>query len=101
MTEQVNKFNEENDHIQIDYQVYSENYGQMLDLAFSTDSAPEVYQINNFAQEYEKGYMMDLSSYITEEYKERFDEGSFFEGVNMYDGKIYSLDVYKRQIPMS
>ena len=91
MTEQVNKFNEENDHIQIDYQVYSENYGQMLDLAFSTDSAPEVYQINNFAQEYEKGYMMDLSSYITEEYKERFDEGSFFEGVNMYDGKIYSL----------
>lgn len=26
MTEQVNKFNEENDHIYIDYQVYSDNY---------------------------------------------------------------------------
>ena len=35
--------------------------------------------------------MMDWSSDITEEYKERFDEGCLCEGVNMYEGKIYSL----------
>lgn len=91
MTEQVNKFNEENDHIYIDYQVYSDNYSQMLDLAFSTDTAPEIFQVSDFALSYEKGQMMDLTGYLTDEYMARFNDGSFFEGVNMYDGKIYSL----------
>ena len=63
----------------------------MLDLAFSTDTAPEIFQVSDFALSYEKGQMMDLTGYLTDEYMARFNDGSFFEGVNMYDGKIYSL----------
>ena len=42
----IEEFNNTNtDNIYIDYQIYAENYAQMLDLSFSTDSAPDVYVI--------------------------------------------------------
>ena len=43
LTPLIEEYNKTNpDNIYIDYQVYADNYSQMLDLAFSTDTAPDV-----------------------------------------------------------
>ncbi len=91
MTKKIAEFNESNDSIYIDFQVYADNYSQMLDLAFSTGTAPDVFQLSEFATNYSKGYMMSLNSFLDDEYKKRFGEGAFVEGVNSYNGEIYSL----------
>lgn len=91
MTEKISEFNEASDTIYIDYQIYTDNFSQMLDLAFSTDTAPDMFYIPDFPACYEKGYMLDLSPYMSEEYKARFGEGAFVEGINAYGDAIYSL----------
>lgn len=90
MEPMIAKFNEENEKIFIDYQIYPDNYSQMIDLAFSTNSAPDVFQALDMAVSYDKGYLMDLTPFFTDEYKARWGEGAFVEGVNMMDGKIYT-----------
>ena len=91
MTKKIEEFNNTNDAIYIDYQVYADNYSQMLDLAFSTDTAPDVFQIIDFPLYHEKGYMLDLAPYMDEEYKARFGDGAFVEGINSYGDAIYSM----------
>lgn len=91
MTKKIGEFNESSDSIYIDFQVYADNYSQMLDLAFSTDTAPDVFQVSDFPTYYAKGYMMSLNSFLDDAYKARFGEGAFVEGINSYDGEIYSL----------
>lgn len=91
MTAKINEFNAENDHIYIDYQIYTDNFPQMLDLAFSTDTAPDIFYISDFPVYYQKGYLMDLAPYMDEEYRARFGEGAFVEGINSYGDGIYSL----------
>ena len=54
MTKKIAEFNESNDSIYIDFQVYADNYSQMLDLAFSTGTAPDVFQLTDFATNYSK-----------------------------------------------
>ena len=50
MTPLIEEFNATNDkNIYIDFQVYADNYSQMLDLAFSTNTAPDVYQLAGVA----------------------------------------------------
>lgn len=94
MTSCINAYNESNaDNIYIDYQVHSDNYEQMLDLAFSTEGAPDVFLIpgNNLINVLDKGYPMDIAPYITEEYEARFGENAFVDGVNAMGNAIYSL----------
>lgn len=91
MTPKIQAFNEANDHITIDFQVYADNYGQMLDLAFSTNNAPDVFQLTDpFNDTLAKGYMMDLTPFFTDDALARFGEGAFVEGINMSGGRIYS-----------
>jgi len=90
--ETIEKFNKENDKIFIDYEVYAENFSQMIDLAFSTDSAPDIFQLPLQVNDtVPKGYIAPLDDFMDDEYKARFGENAFIEGVNMVDGKIYSL----------
>ena len=96
MTPLIEEFNETNDkNIYIDYQVYADNYSQMLDLAFSTNTAPDVYQLTGTdALEVvvnEKNQLLDLAPYMDEEYRARFGEGAFVEGINALGDCIYSL----------
>ena len=71
MTPLIEEFNNTNDHIYIDYQVYADNYSQMLDLTFSTNSAPDVFQLSGSdaidVQVREKNMLMSLSDFMTEE----------------------------------
>ena len=93
LIEEYNKTN--SDNIYIDYQVYADNYSQMLDLAFSTDTAPDVFKLSGTdpleVQVDEKKMLLDLSPYMTEEYKARFWDGAFVQGINSWGDGIYSL----------
>ncbi len=96
MTPLIETFNKTNEQdLFIDYQVYADNYSQMLDLAFSTDSAPDVYQLAGTdtleVTVREKGQMLDLAPYMDETYRARFGEGAFVEGINSLGDGIYSL----------
>ncbi len=91
MTKKIAEFNDSSESIYIDFQVYADNYSQMLDLAFSTGTAPDVFQLTDFATNFSKGYMMSLDSFLNDTYKARFGQGAFIEGINSYDGEIYSL----------
>lgn len=94
MTPLIEEFNNTNDHIYIDYQVYADNYAQMLDLAFSTDSAPDVFQLGGTdtldVTVNEKHRLLSLSQYMTQEDFDRFGDGAFVEGINMVNGEVYS-----------
>lgn len=93
LIEEYNKTN--SDNIYIDYQVYADNYSQMLDLAFSTDTAPDVFKLSGTdpleVQVDEKKMLLDLSPYMTEEYKARFWDGAFVQGINSWGDGIYGI----------
>ena len=96
LTPLIEEYNKTNpDNIYIDYQVYADNYSQMLDLAFSTDTAPDVFKLSGTdpleVQVDEKKMLLDLSPYMTEEYKARFWDGAFVQGINSWGDGIYSL----------
>ena len=93
MTEMVNKFNKQNADVEIDYQIYSDNYPQTLDLAFATGEAPDVFIDSNgvFDKRLANGELAPINSYLTPAYKKRFGSGAFIEGINTVNGKIYSM----------
>lgn len=93
MTPLIEEFNKTNDkNIEINYQVYADNFSQMVDLAFSTGDAPDVYQItDSVLVNVEKGMCRDLAPFMDDAYKARFGEGAFVEGINKVGDAIYSV----------
>lgn len=96
LTPLIEEFNATNDkNIYIDYQVYADNYSQMLELAFSTNTAPDVYKGGGMdALEImvnEKHQAMDLAPFMDDAFRARFGEGAFVEGINALGDGIYSL----------
>ena len=96
MTPHIHNFNATNDkNIFIDFQVYADNYSQMVDLAFSTNTAPDVYQLTGSSDLYttvnEKKLLLDLAPFMDDAYRARFGEGAFVEGINSIGDGIYTL----------
>lgn len=90
----VKKFNDTNkDGIEIEYTIYSDNYQQTLELAYATNEPPDVmFDTGDFFTKFvDKGYFADLNKYLTPEYKKRFGDSGFVEGINVINGKTYSL----------
>lgn len=89
-------FMEKNPDIEIEYQVMTDNYNQVLELAFKTGQAPDIIEVSAWGA-YNKAFDMDalepLNDYMTPEFKAKFGENAFVEGVNMEDGKIYTAKV--------
>lgn len=90
----VKNFNETNkEGIEIEYTIYADNYQQTLELAYATSEAPDVLFDTGdfFAKFVDKGYFLDIDKYLTPEYKQRFGDSGFIDGINVIDGKTYSL----------
>ncbi|SUA83303.1 family 1 extracellular solute-binding protein [Paenibacillus macerans] len=91
--ELINKFNETNgDNIQVELTVMSENYTQSVDIAFSSNQAPDVLRLKsaNTSEFVKKGYLAPIDDYLTDDMKTEF--GSLLiDNVNRFDGKVYSL----------
>ncbi|MEK8212166.1 ABC transporter substrate-binding protein [Paenibacillus sp. FSL L8-0463] len=89
----INTFNETNkDNIQVELTVLSENYAQSVDIAFSSNQAPDVLRLKsaNTSEFVKKGYLAPIDSYLDEGMNQKF--GSLMiDNVNRFDGKVYSL----------
>jgi len=89
----IDKFNAENkDNIEVELTVLSENYNQSVDIAFSSNKAPDVLRLKSANTEtfVKKGYLAPIDAYVTDDMKSKF--GSLLlDGVNTFDGKLYSL----------
>ncbi|WP_373230048.1 ABC transporter substrate-binding protein [Cohnella sp.] len=94
--ELITQFNSSNpDNIEVELTVLSENYNQSVDIAFSSNQAPDVLRLKsaNTALFYKKGYLAPLDDYLTgvnEGMKTKFSTG-IIDDVNRFGGKLYSL----------
>lgn len=91
--ELINKFNETNDdNIQVEFTVMSENYAQSVDIAFSSKQAPDVLRLKsgNTPGFVKKGYLEPIDGFLDDGIKAKFGK-LMIDGVNRIDGKVYSL----------
>ncbi len=87
----VDKFNADHaDSIEVKITVMSENYTQAVDISFASNQPPDVMRVKaaNTTQFTEKGFLEPIDAYMTEDMKTKF---SGVEGVNIFDGKQYSM----------
>ncbi|GAA3413871.1 ABC transporter substrate-binding protein [Paenibacillus hodogayensis] len=91
--ELVSKFNSTNkDNIEVELTIMSENYNQSVDIAFSSNQAPDVLRLKSANTEtfVKKEYLAPIDSYMNDALNKKFST-VIFDGVNRFDGKLYSL----------
>ena len=72
-------------------------YTQMFDLAHKSGNAPDLFTMNfdgitgGLKQLVDSGWLLPINKYATRAYQATFPAGSFAEGSNMLDGKIYRV----------
>lgn len=90
----VEKFNAENPDIHVNYEMYTDNYQQTIEIASSTGELPDLVRMNGTAitdTVRQRGQMLYLDEFLTDEMLAVFDSSLFVEGLNMHDGKIFTL----------
>lgn len=94
----IKEFNETNDKgIEIVMNVITDDYANMMALAYSSGTAPDIAGIGGAASDFDlktfadAGIIEPLNDYITDPEFEKVTEASKlqFEGINMLDGKVY------------
>lgn len=91
--ELINTFNETNeDNIQVELTVLSENYAQSVDIAFSSNQAPDVLRLKsgNTVGFVKKGYLEPIDAFLTDDIKAKFGN-LLIDEVNRFGGQVYSL----------
>lgn len=91
ITSKVDAYNGNNtDNIEVDYQIYTENYEQAIDMAFQSGEAPDiiVHQTQIFQKYVNSGRWADYTPYMDDDFKATF--GSvIIPGMNEIGGKVY------------
>lgn len=73
MTKKVEEFNASNDHIEVTYDVYTDNYSQALQLALDTGKGPDIFTCGQDGRKIgEAGAAMNLLDFLSEEELEYF-----------------------------
>ncbi len=94
MTALVEKFNKENPDIHVTYEMYTDNYKQVIEIASSTGELPAIFCVNGNEMTdamKQRGQMVYIDQFLTDELRAIFDSSFFVEGLNMHDGKIFTL----------
>ncbi|MDF2589618.1 MAG: extracellular solute-binding protein family 1, partial [Anaerocolumna sp.] len=93
ITARVAEYNETNtDNIEVDYQIYTENYEQAIDMAFQSGEAPDILtqQTQIFQKYVNSGRWADYNQFMDDDFKKTF--GSVIvPGMNEIDGKVYYI----------
>ncbi|OBZ13423.1 ABC transporter substrate-binding protein [Bacillus sp. FJAT-26390] len=92
--EVVQTFNETNqDNIEVEMVVKTDDYNQAIDLAFASGQAPDVLRVKeNTIQPYvAKGYLAPIDELMTAQMKQEFP---LIQDFNQIGGKVYSLPNY-------
>jgi multiple sugar transport system substrate-binding protein len=89
----VDEYNASNtDNIQIDYQLYTDNYVQAIDMAVQSGELPDilVQQDQMFDKYVNEGQWADFYDYMDSDMKEYF-KSVVYPGYNELDGKLYFI----------
>ncbi|CAB1254985.1 ABC transporter substrate-binding protein [Ruminococcaceae bacterium BL-6] len=94
----VDEYNKTNkDGIFVDYQMYTDNFEQALDMAYSTNSGPDLVGVSGmtdiFTKYVNQGQYVSIDQYMTAEQKERY-KSLVSEGIDAMDGKLYYIPVF-------
>ncbi|MDO4324888.1 MAG: extracellular solute-binding protein [bacterium] len=89
--QKVDEYNASNtDNIQVEYQLYTDNYVQAIDMAVQSGELPDilVYQEQMFDKYVGAGQWADLYEFMDDGMKDYFKD-VIFPGYNEFDGKLY------------
>jgi multiple sugar transport system substrate-binding protein len=95
ITKKVAEYNETNtDNIEVDFQIYTDNYQQAMDMAFQSGEAPDMFsqETKVFESHVNSGRLADLAPLMDDTFKTTF-AASIIPGLNEIDGKIYYVPV--------
>ena len=71
----------------------SSKYADLVALANRGGNPPDIFmvpQVPTLAEQVAKGWLLPLDTWATPQWQSRFPEGTFLEGANVFDGKVYS-----------
>jgi len=98
MKAQVEQFNRENaDKVEIDYQVFTDDYPNLLQLAWQSNQGPDIFisrSLENMPSLVKTGYVEPLDNYVTQDIKDQIGQVNFAEGMTVFNGKLYSLPTF-------
>ncbi|MFQ9164101.1 MAG: ABC transporter substrate-binding protein [Lachnospiraceae bacterium] len=89
----VDEYNENNtDNIEVNYQLYTDNYTQAVDMAVQSGEMPDilVFQDQMFDKYIGEDQRADLYEFMDDDMKEMFKD-VIHEGYNEFDGKLYFI----------
>ncbi|MCI5700836.1 MAG: extracellular solute-binding protein [Lachnospiraceae bacterium] len=89
----IDAYNESNtDNIQVEYEIYTDNFDQAVDLAVQSGELPDILTLNDqvYSQYVNQGQWLDLYEYMDDDMKEYFKD-EVYEGINEIDGKLYYI----------
>lgn len=89
----IDEYNKNNkDNIEVNYQLYTDNYVQAVDMAVQNNELPDilVYQENIFNKYVGTGQWADYYSFMDDDMKNYFKD-EIFDGYNQIDGKLYFI----------
>ena len=71
----------------------SAQYADLVALANRGGNLPDIFmipQVPSLAEQVAQGWLLPLDKWATPPWQSRFPEGTFLEGANVFDGKVYS-----------
>ena len=90
----VEEFNALDNGITIDFQVYTDNFGDVLSIAIQSGQAPDIFTAlptgMTIVDGARAGIIMPIDDLVSEEMLEK-NKAYFVDTINMADGKLYSL----------
>lgn len=91
----VEKYNKENsDNVEMEFEVYGENYKNVVQMALSAGNPPDVFELNGgltIPQLAQANSILPLDKYATEDFKNNFYP-EVFKQKQFYDnGKLYAI----------
>jgi multiple sugar transport system substrate-binding protein len=95
ITKKVDEYNATNtDNIEVDFQIYTDNYQQAIDMAFQSGEAPDMFsqETKVFESHVGSGRIADLTPLMDDAFKTTFAT-SIIPGLNQIDGKVYYVPV--------
>lgn len=86
--QEYNRINQ--DHIKVQYQVFSENYPTMIQSRMHTSEAPDIVVYTDTVFTTQRDSWLDLTPYMSEAFRKRF-EAVMIENLNVFDGACYYI----------
>ncbi|GCE15132.1 ABC transporter substrate-binding protein [Tengunoibacter tsumagoiensis] len=90
---EIKLFQAANSSIKIKKTTHSNSYDTLFSLAYKNKTTPDVFMIPQsfkLNEQVAKGWLLPLDKWATSSWRSRFPEGTFYEGNNMINGKLYT-----------